>query len=90
MSNNVTRRGVNAGIAASLLTPTLAATRAFGQGTNVGARATQPNIVFFLVDNAGWGDLGVYGGMTPTPRIDALASQVIQINLKRSWMGTFP
>ena len=36
-------------------------------------RAQTPNIVFILVDNTGWGDFGVYGGRTPTPRIDALA-----------------
>ena len=80
MSDNVTRRHVNAGIGTSLLTATLAGTRAFTQGTDIGAKSIQPNIVFFLVDNAGWGDLGVYGGMTPTPRIDALAGQGIRFN----------
>lgn len=35
--------------------------------------ANKPNIVFFLVDSIGWGDFSVYGGMTPTPRIDRLA-----------------
>jgi arylsulfatase A-like enzyme len=39
-----------------------------------------PNIVFILVDNVGWGDFGVYGGMTPTPRIDKLASEGIRFN----------
>jgi arylsulfatase len=80
MSDTVTRRRVNVGIGASLLTTALAGTRAFAQGTNVGAKSNRPNIVFFLADNAGWGDLGVYGGMTPTPRIDALASQGIRFN----------
>jgi len=37
--------------------------------------ASKPNIVFVLVDNVGWGDWGVYGGTTKTPRIDALAGQ---------------
>lgn len=36
--------------------------------------ASKPNVVFFLVDNIGWGDFSVYGGVTPTPRIDKLAS----------------
>ncbi len=36
---------------------------------------TKPNVVFILADNVGWGDIGCYGGSTPTPRIDALASQ---------------
>jgi len=36
---------------------------------------SKPNIVFVLVDNVGWGDFGCYGGGTPTPRIDKLASE---------------
>jgi arylsulfatase len=44
------------------------------------ATATKPNIVFILVDNVGWGDFGVYGGTTPTPRIDKLASEGIRFN----------
>jgi arylsulfatase len=41
---------------------------------------SKPNIVFILVDNVGWGDFGVYGGTTPTPRIDKLASEGIRFN----------
>ena len=29
----------------------------------------KPDIVFILCDNVGWGDFGVYGGGTATPRI---------------------
>jgi arylsulfatase A-like enzyme len=39
---------------------------------------TKPNIVLVLMDNLGWGELGVYGGGimhgAPTPRLDKLAS----------------
>jgi len=43
------------------------------------APAAKPNIVFILVDNLGYGELGVYGGGilrgAPTPRIDHLAAE---------------
>jgi arylsulfatase len=43
-------------------------------------KATQPNIVFILLDNIGWGNFGVYGGTIPTPRVDKLASEGIRFN----------
>src|SRR5262245_3831588 len=47
----------------------------------LGAEASaKPNIVFILVDNVGWGDWSVYGGTTPTPRIDKMASEGIRFN----------
>src|SRR5580698_5424670 len=43
------------------------------------AQAAKPNIVFILMDNLGYGELGVYGGGitrgAPTPRLDKLASE---------------
>ena len=38
------------------------------------------NIVFILLDKVGWGNFGVYGGTIPTPRIDQLAREGIQLN----------
>lgn len=40
--------------------------------------AEQPNILYILVDNWGWGDIGVQGGTVPTPRIDTLAGEGIR------------
>jgi arylsulfatase len=44
--------------------------------------ATKPNIVVMMVDNLGWGELGVYGGGVlrgaETPRLDALAAEGIR------------
>lgn len=43
----------------------------------------KPNIVFFLWDNLGWGELGCYGGGVlrgaATPRIDGLAAEGLQL-----------
>ena len=36
---------------------------------------SKPNVVFIVGDNVGWGDIGCYGGLAPTPRIDALAAE---------------
>lgn len=47
---------------------------------SVREQTTKPNIVFFLVDNIGWGDFGVYGGTAPTPCIDRLANEGIRFN----------
>ena len=43
----------------------------------------KPNIVFMLVDNFGYGDLGSYGGGVirgvPTPKLDQLAAQGMRL-----------
>ena len=40
------------------------------------AAAERPNVLFVLVDDLGWGDLGANGGAgVPTPRMDALAGE---------------
>jgi arylsulfatase A-like enzyme len=47
------------------------------------AAEEKPNIVFMLMDNLGYGELGVYGGGilrgAPTPRIDNLASEGMRL-----------
>ncbi len=39
----------------------------------------KPNVVIMMVDNLGWGEIGVYGGGelrgAATPRLDKLASE---------------
>jgi len=69
---------------------TLAAVSALGAGASMQfARAqaptssSKPNILFMLVDNLGYGELGVYGGGATrgaaTPRIDKLASEGLRL-----------
>ena len=57
------------------------ATGQTGGAASVGTN--RPNIVFMLVDNVGWGDIGIYGGGilrgAPTPRLDKLASEGLQL-----------
>lgn len=47
------------------------------------ADQTRPNVVVMMVDNLGWGELGVYGGGelrgAATPRLDALASEGLRL-----------
>ena len=44
---------------------------------------TKPNIVLVLMDNLGWGELGVYGGGVirgaSTPRLDKLAGEGLRL-----------
>ncbi len=46
------------------------------ESTSLSAEQTQPNFVFLLVDDLGWGDFGCYGAkFYETPHIDKLASE---------------
>src|SRR4029453_6129090 len=51
--------------------------------TTLAPAASKPNIVLILMDNLGYGELGVYGGGilrgAPTPRIDTLASEGMRL-----------
>jgi arylsulfatase len=51
--------------------------------TTLAPAARKPNIVLILMDNLGYGELGVYGGGilrgAPTPRIDKLASEGMRL-----------
>ncbi|HEY6290554.1 MAG TPA: arylsulfatase [Terriglobia bacterium] len=53
------------------------------QETTPVAAEKKPNVVFILVDNLGYGELGVYGGGilrgAPTPRIDKLAAEGMRL-----------
>src|SRR6266850_837683 len=69
---------MKAKIITSFLLASLVAVTAFAQNPP-GANGKKPNIVFILMDNLGYGEVGVYGGGitrgAPTPRIDNLATE---------------
>jgi arylsulfatase len=54
-----------------------------GSTAPVWAASEKPNILLIMVDNLGYGELGVYGGGelrgAPTPRIDELAAQGMRL-----------
>ena len=69
--------------APTLCKPLLAAAAIFCAVAPAKAAEKEPNIVFMLVDNLGYGELGAYGGGilrgAPTPRIDKLAAEGMRL-----------
>ena len=50
-----------------------------GFGHPIRAQAAKPNIVFILMDNLGYGELGIQGNpQIPTPNIDSLAKNGVR------------
>lgn len=41
--------------------------------------APRPNIVFIIADDLGWADVAFHGGTAPTPNLDALAQQNLEL-----------
>ena len=83
--NSIDRRRILLAGTAIAPTTTLGAgvRTAAAQGQSPIAPTQKPNILFILVDNLGYGELGVYGGGATrgasTPRIDKLASEGLRL-----------
>lgn len=43
------------------------------------ALAERPNIVFILADDLGWSDVGFHGGQAPTPHLDRLVREGVEL-----------
>ena len=41
--------------------------------------ASRPNIVFMIADDLGWADVAFHGGNAPTPHLDRLASEGLEL-----------
>jgi arylsulfatase len=52
--------------------------------------STKPNIIFILVDDMGWSDLGCYGGEIETPNIDRLAANGVRFTQCYNTAKCFP
>jgi arylsulfatase A-like enzyme len=50
----------------------------------------QPNVVYILADDVGWGDLSCHGGSVPTPAIDGLFSAGVELTTFMSWCVCSP
>ena len=74
---------VNRKFSTTVFWPLLAAAAILCAVAPAKAAEKEPNIVFMLMDNLGYGELGVYGGGilrgAPTPRIDKLASEGMRL-----------
>ena len=54
------------------------------------AAPAKPNVVYILSDDVGWGDLSVHGGGVPTPNIDRLFSQGVELTQFMGWCVCSP
>ena len=51
----------------------------FVVASSYAATPARPNIVFILADDLGWGDVAFHGGNAPTPRLDKLAGEGLEL-----------
>ena len=49
------------------------------QGLFADEAATRPNIVFIIADDLGWADVAFHGGNAPTPNLDKLAKNGLEL-----------
>ncbi len=59
-------------------------------GPSVAADAAKPNIVYLLADDLGWGDISAHGGGVPTPNIDRLFKQGVELRNFLGWCVCSP
>jgi arylsulfatase A-like enzyme len=57
----------------------LCATFSAGLSAPSAAASDEPNVVFIMADDLGWGDVAFHGGNAPTPNLDRLAQQSLEL-----------
>ena len=62
------------------LTMVLLTTLLTSVGASQAAESQPPNVVFIMVDDLGFSDIGCYGSEIETPRLDQLASQGLRFS----------
>jgi arylsulfatase A-like enzyme len=50
----------------------------------------KPNVVYIMADDVGWGDLSFHGGGVPTPNIDRLCKQGVELTRFMGWCVCSP
>lgn len=58
--------------------------------TSVASAASKPNIVYIMADDLGWGDISAHGGGVPTPNIDRLFSEGVELTQFMGWCVCSP
>jgi arylsulfatase A-like enzyme len=51
----------------------------FAASLTIHAEVAKPNIVFMMADDLGWGDVAFHGGNAPTPHLDRLAREGLEL-----------
>ncbi len=59
--------------------PILLAALAFTRAVLSAADAPKPNFLFILADDLGWGDVAFHSGNVPTPNLDKLAKEGVEL-----------
>lgn len=82
MNKRFWQRGVALGTAATMVAGLAACgdtnpKNSAADGTGLSSTAEKPNVVYIVLDDVGFGDLGCYGSSINTPNMDMLAQNGI-------------
>jgi len=80
---NIKRTVIDRSFATAAFLPALALAALLAQWTSLPTAAAEasdrPNFVFIMADDLGWADVGFHGGNAPTPNLDKLAKESLEL-----------